>query len=383
MESSQEHPYSSSFIVVRLSGAVEQSRVRIHLKFFALILAGFLTILVLSSTPIFARQAESGGDSSSNSAFLEAQNLSAQKKWPEAVIVLRNILKQNPKFAAASVSFARALAYSGRREEALSVLSRATSLHHGETRDLLIRQSRVLSRMFFSTRAFQIHQEGMNLLLSKKYRPAREQFMKALELEPDNAEILVRVGQCLILEGDFDSAAERLRLARKLSPNEPEIHLWLGRALHQRGEVEPAIVELKQANREISGSEVAPVWLAEALATSGSIPSAIQVLEEDLKQQPFHVLGLLTLARLRFDSVEHPVEPLGSRTRDRSKENLWSARKDLQVAMSRFSEYSTNSPPKSEGELGLDLRSPEVVLEEIRTLIKRVDDRIEVQSAKG
>ena len=223
--------------------------------------------------PQFSESADSGSDST------QARKLMKEKKWVEAVVVLRSELKaqqlQDPNHSSAiELDLARALVYSGRREEAMTVLGQILARKKGSAKKDLIRRERVFSRIFLTNAAFQIHQDGLNLLLAGKYRQAREKFEKALEQDPANVEVLTRLSQCLVLSGDYDSAAERLRLARRLNPFEPEVRLWLGWALKERGELRDALMELKSSYQELPSSETAAVWYAEALNDVGQKPAA-------------------------------------------------------------------------------------------------------------
>ena len=300
-----------------------------------------------------------------SSDYSEALKLMNQKKWAEAAIVLRSILKAEPGSMTAMLTLSRSLVYSGRREEALGLLSQAVAREKGprkvSRRVDLMRRIRVMSRLFLTNSTFQIYQEGLNLIDSRKYKLARERFDKALAIEPDNIEILLRSAQCFVLDGEYDSAAERLKLARRLNPYEPEIRLWLGRALHERGEIQPALEDLRVADQELKGSELAPVWLAEALASSSQREFAIRVLLEDIRDYPLHVPSLLTLARMRAD--------------DSDSNALWSTRKDLQVALSRLGEYTAPDRPRFESELGVELRqSQEELKEQIQKILHKIEE---------
>lgn len=302
----------------------------------------------------------------SHSDYSDAKALLARHKWEEAAIVLRSVLKKNPGFFPGAIELARALAYLGRREEALTLLSRAISNQPpGARKTALISRVGVLSRMFLSQKTFQSYQDGLNLLAQLKFRAARERFEKALETEPDNLEILVRIGECLVLEGDFDSAAERLRLAKRLNPYEPEISLWLGRALHQRGELGQALDELRVASEGLNGSERAPVWYAQALLSAGNRKGAIQELEADAEERPFHLTSVVTLARIRAESARENMDA------------LWTARKELQVALSRLPQYEKGEFKRAESELGVELRQPAASLKtEITSLLSHLDGKL-------
>jgi tetratricopeptide (TPR) repeat protein len=303
--------------------------------------------------------------------YAEAKELLARQKWAEAAIILRTVLRKKPDYTPAAMDLARSLAYSGRREEALGILSQAASRERGAQQAQLVRRAEVLSRLFLTNDTFQIFQDGLNHVVARKYGAARERFNRALAQEPDNVEALIRVAQCLVMEGDNDSAVERLRLARRLNPYEPEIRLWLGRAMHQRGELAEAIVELREAYDRLEKSELAPVWLADALVSLGRRSAATQILEEDIKAQPFHLESILALARLRTGAAARGPQP------------LWQARKELQLALSRLDKYAPEGSPGFETELGMDLRrNVAEVRSDAQRLLDVIEGRIEEVSAE-
>ncbi|HUP58118.1 MAG TPA: tetratricopeptide repeat protein [Bdellovibrionota bacterium] len=310
-------------------------------------------------------------DAVAASDYQEARELLAKRKWAEAAIILKSVLRKDPDYSPAAIQLAEALYHSNRREEGLSVLSQAASRERGPRRAALQRRLGVLSRSFLTTAGFQQYQDGLNLMLTRKYRAARERFERVLGDEPANVEVLVRVGESLVLENDWDSAAERLRLARKLNPHQPEIRLWLGRALHQRGELAEAVEELKAARAELPGSELAPLWLAEAYVSLGRRDDAVAVLEDDLGKQPLHVQALLLLAQFRVGAPQS------------GRKTLMEARRALQLAESRLADYLAPASSRIEGELGIDLRRPgEELKNEIKTLFQRIDGRLEELNAE-
>lgn len=322
----------------------------------------------------------------------QAHKLMKEKKWVEAVVVLRSQLKDPGHSTAMELDLARALVYSGRREEAMTVLSQILARKKGAARKELIRRERVFSRIFLTNAAFQTHQDGINLLLAGKYRNAREKFEKALEQDPANVEVLTRLSQCLVLSGDYDSAAERLRLARRLNPYEPEVRLWLGWALKERGELRDALMELKSSYLELPSSETAAVWYSEALFDVGQRAAALQILDDDVMRHPKHVWSLYTASRFRsLNGTANALE----------RDSGWRIRKDLQLAQSRLSLYegaptaaSTESlesvsllaerPIDSMGDLALEVHPTESELKkDIQKLMEETDSRIESASSQN
>jgi thioredoxin-like negative regulator of GroEL len=305
------------------------------------------------------------------SDYQEARALLERRKWAEAAIILKSVLDKDPDYTPAAIQLAEALFYSNRREEGLSILAQMIGHEKGARREALIRRLGVLSRSFLSNTNFQAYQDGVNLLLARKYSLAHDRMDRVLRDEPANVEILVRLGESLVLDGDWDSAAERLKLARKLNPFEPETRLWLGRAMHERGELSESLEELKQAHNDLPSSELASAWLADALASSGQRDLAGAVLDQDLARYPLHVQSLLRLAELKIGG------PHASRA------VLMEARKLLQLAESRLGAYLAPGTSSFESELGLDLRKNEEELKtEIQKLFQRVEGRLDELNAE-
>ncbi len=306
---------------------------------------------------------------SESSDYFEARELLGKQKWIEAAIVLRAVLKRTPDFTPASISLASALLELHRREEGLSVLSSAILRQKGAKKAFLIRRMRVSSRIFFTNEDFQFYQDGLNLLNLGKYGPARERLEKALSAEPDNAEILTRLGQCLTLQSDYDSAVERLRLAKALNPYEPEIQLWLGRALSERGQLSEAIPELQDAYKALGQSELSVLWLAEALSASSQKPAAAKLLEASVNADPFHLSALLALARLQSQSPNA-----------HDSASLLAAQRELRLGLSRLDHYGALRDIPFEDasdDLSLDLRpSVETLRGQIEGTLSELESRI-------
>ncbi|MEK7399842.1 MAG: tetratricopeptide repeat protein [Candidatus Poribacteria bacterium] len=307
-------------------------------------------------------------DSIISAYHTEAKALMEKRKWGEAAIVFRSILKEAPGSIDATMGLARSLVLSGRREESLAVLHQANGFERGNSKKVVVRRIRVLSKLFLTSETFQTYQDGLNFLVARQYRNAISSFERALVHEPDNVEILTRIGQSQILDGDYDSAAERLKLAKRLNPFEPEIKLWLGRAMHQRGELNDGLAELKSARSELEESETAALWLADVFLSLGQKAAAIQILEEDVKKKPFHLLSLIGLARLR------------SRNNIKDSQELWMARKTLQLALSRLEKYSQQHQPKIIENNKLSLNLPQSVTDlktEISKLMEQVENKLQ------
>ena len=299
----------------------------------------------------------------------EAQSQLAKHKWAEAAIVLRTVIRRDPRSVSANADLAKALLYLGRREEALGILGQAIEQTKGPKHEWLIEQSRVISKIFVTNTTFQTYQDGVDLLGVGKFHDARAKFEQALISDPFNVEVLTRIGQSYLLDGDHDSAAERLKLARRLNPYEPEIQLWLGRAMQLRGEMLDALSALHSATSQLKQSEIAPLWLADALDSTGERSAAIAVLEQDVKVNPIHVSSLINLAKYKVQAA------------DGDQKTLWSARKDFQNALSRMADYAQPGRRRFESELGVELPHVEKELhDQVQSNLQKLESRLEAES---
>lgn len=304
--------------------------------------------------------------------FIEARQFQGKKMWAQAVLPLKQALKKEPDFSLAALDLSKALLYSGHRDEAISTLAHQITREKGARKAYLVQRLRVLSRSFLDHRIFQLYQDGLDFLEERKYRAAREKFLKGIEQDPNHVEILLRLGQVYLLDEDHDHAVEKLKSAARLNPYEPEIRLWLGRALFRKGDLNDGLEEIKSAANELPQSEIAPIWLAESQALIGQKRLGIKTLEEDLIRQPFHLQGLISLAKMRI---------IGGHPDSRS---LWSARKELQLALSRMEKYFSAEGPRFESELGVEFaRSPEDTREEIEKLLKQVESKLKSLNTNG
>ncbi len=289
----------------------------------------------------------------------------AQKKWAEAAIGLKATVERDPQNARAVLDLASALTYLKRREEALGVLARAAQktkvAAQGERFKSRIQ---VISRLFISHDTFQIFQDGLNLMLVKKYKLARDFFSRALIQEPANVDVLLRLGQCYVLEKDFDSAAESLRFAKRLNANDPQIGLWLGKALYERGELTAALEELSTAYLAMRDSELATVWFAQVLQEVGQGSSAMKLLDIHLKKYSWHIPVLMTKALLQMRS-----EPVSVNT-------LLQAKKNIQLALDRLDQYAEKNTDELRDEVNFLEQDAEELKKELISRMKAIESRL-------
>jgi len=76
---------------------------------------------------------------------------------------------------------------------------------------------------------------------------ALDEFKTALDMEPDNANVLIGIGQCYLALQKIDDAVSALEKAAAQTPEFADAHYLLGRAYAETGLREKAINEFKEA----------------------------------------------------------------------------------------------------------------------------------------
>lgn len=248
---------------------------------------------------------------------------------------------------------------SEKRMEALQLLLESKKFNNSKGSEE-IKKINLISRFFLYNKSFQIFQEGMNLITSKKYQTAIEKFEKALLDEPDNLEILLRLGQALMMESKYGMAVRYLKEAKRINPFDLEVRVWLGRAYHMNKMEKEAFFELSQVYESKYSFELLYVWLAESLSMLGQVSKAIKILIDDLKSNPLHLLSLTALARLR---IQFSILQL-----NQEAQLLMLARQNLQLVLSRLDLYQPLLLSPSKEDLKIEV---EKLLQQIYLRLKK------------
>jgi tetratricopeptide (TPR) repeat protein len=160
----------------------------------------------------------------------EAWDLLAKGERKQAIRVLHEIIKANPKNADARLVLGSVLMEDGERAESIAQLSEAV---------------RLLPR---SAEAHNALGEAFNTFGDAK--AARGPFEKAVALDPEFAQANVNLGQVLLDAGEFGAAAKRLdRALLRLgnSPDAAHAHYLRAKVYTEQNELEKAAAQLQQA----------------------------------------------------------------------------------------------------------------------------------------
>jgi Tfp pilus assembly protein PilF len=141
-------------------------------------------------------------------------------------------------------------------------------------------------------------QLGQALAEKGDRQPARQQFLLALELNPDNAQAHYNLGRLLADEGKLDEAIARYTEALRIDPAYAKANGSLGVALAQKGDVDGAIGYFILALRSAPDSVEAHYNLGLALGQKGNRTDAIREFSEALRIDPAY-----TPARQNLDAL--------------------------------------------------------------------------------
>lgn len=107
-------------------------------------------------------------------------------------------------------------------------------------------------------------ERGNELSLNGQFEEAVREYEKALELEPDNVDVLTNLGVALYNLGQLDQAIEQYSTAIELAPKDADIHSNLAAAHVQEYQIDGALDQLNQALAEYQKAVELNPDLAEA-----------------------------------------------------------------------------------------------------------------------
>ncbi|AFZ05231.1 Tetratricopeptide TPR_1 repeat-containing protein [Oscillatoria nigro-viridis PCC 7112] len=134
---------------------------------------------------------------------------------------------------------------------------------------------------------------------------AIENYQKALEFNPEDAEVHKKLAEVYALQGEFEKAIASCNLAIKFKPNFAAAYLTMGNALHSQNKLEMAIQAYLQA------LEIQPEF-AEASANLGSMYYKLGELEQaaNYYQKALAINPQLSSVNLMLGSVLQQQEKL-------------------------------------------------------------------------
>ncbi|MEM7706784.1 MAG: tetratricopeptide repeat protein [Pseudomonadota bacterium] len=264
---------------------------------------------------------------------VEAQRLrSFENNYPAAIEELKQAIEKDPTFAEAHVLahlFYRNLGdYPTALAEAQKALAHDYKLY-SETKFMLkanmqALQGRADQAVWVLERWAQIHPQsgevqgllGSNYLVMMEIAKAKGAYQRLLELEPSQRRTLLSLAAVLRLEGDLDNAIATIqRYIEEVQPENAEAHMDLGNTYIQAGQFEQAREAYEEAAFLDATNPRAEIALAGLLLREGAYDQALTALKRiEARNLPprqlFAVLGMRQKLHLYLGEVELGMESL-------------------------------------------------------------------------
>ena len=142
--------------------------------------------------------------------------------------------------------------------------------YYGSRTVILVASVLVLSSPSFAQTAETYRKQAIELSRAKSWDAAIDDYRKALELEPTDAETHYNLALTLKYKGDARQAAEEFEQALRLKPNWAEARFGLGATQYDLGDQAAALKELQTAVK----LEPANVGARELIAASRGCTSS-------------------------------------------------------------------------------------------------------------
>jgi tetratricopeptide (TPR) repeat protein len=263
--------------------------------------------------------------------FKLGTTLVGEKKFPEAMWQMLEVLKLNPRYVPAMGSVSFILDRLGDNDAALSYLETAIRLvPHNSDLYVFLGSHQYEDKQYTEAcasyrKAIQLNPRsdrghyGLGVALLKtdpehKTTEAVAEFKEAIRLDPRNAYAHFEIGKLELQQEDLEPAAVDLREAIRLQPDLGEAYSGLGRVYHRQHKLDDAEKVLRIAIRLEPESVSALYRLAQVLQARGSTEEAktyfaqVRELQDQTHRQPLQALqasgeGLQAMNEGRLDDA--------------------------------------------------------------------------------
>ncbi len=139
----------------------------------------------------------------------------------------------------------------------------------------------------------------------RRHREAQKLYARAIQLNPEQAQLFNDLGYSFYLSGDLPKAESAMGKAVALSPTTARFHNNLGLILGQMGRLDEALAEFRQAGSEAD----AQYNLAFIYSSQGRFGEATRYFQAALQSDPQHELARRALESFtRFEQDPHDID---------------------------------------------------------------------------
>ncbi len=171
-----------------------------------------------------------------NARIRIATNMNQLDRFDETVALLREMAAERPDDTSALITVARVLRSQDRFEETIAT--------YNEIMERTLRKSGTLKRQHWVL----LYERGVAYERSKNWPPAEADFLKALELRPDEPRVLNYLGYSWIDQGvHLERARKMIETAVAKRPNDGYVVDSLGWVFYRLGQYEEAVKHLERA----------------------------------------------------------------------------------------------------------------------------------------
>jgi len=285
--------------------------------------------------------------------YAKGTELTAKKKWPEALEKFQAAIDLNPTYIDAYIEWARTAVMAGRRREGLERLTAAlTVARTAAERDRIGKERDSLSDIFYTNDTFQLYQNGLNYLRLERAGSAIDALEKALLTEPDNVAVLYAYGRALQADDRRKEALAAFERAFALNEGNNDLRLDLSEALI--GQNPERASQLLQPILEPLTERAA--WLeAQALSSMKKNKDAAEYLRISFEKNPSWQMAPFWLGRLYANEAS----------------GAWNARKYLMTFLKRTEKAAEPDLPEPSSPEVRRLRTARAEAEQILTRVNR------------
>ncbi len=235
----------------------------------------------------------------------------------EATRAFAQGVEANPKDESSLLGLGRTLLAQGQTRRALKVLQRLLAVHpnHPEAVSHLARYRALRGdpKALEALRVLSAHPDakfpehynlGLVQLRRREFAEAEAAFNRALDLSPDNPQVLTYLGSLAHRKGELKDALSYLRIATENSRKESYPLLLLARVFVGLGNIPAAISALEDGLRRNPAAMELGTDLIQLQLVAGKPQAAIQLAEDLRKRKPdaahpayLHGLALLTVGK--------------------------------------------------------------------------------------
>ena len=175
---------------------------------------------------------------------------------------------------------------------------------------------------------------GITYLATKKPQEALTCFVKAMEIDPMDAQAALRAGFAALAVGEREQAASYFTSALQLDPAQANAHLGIAIVLQKDDDPQPALEHARAALRGDPELNFARILIAQLQRKAGNITDAIEELESLLRAHPGQPAAAVLLASMysENDQDERALKLLENTTKLRPDQpNVWSLQGRLRM----------------------------------------------------